>query len=54
MEDERREEQETRIQAYVRLPSKEVHQSRSEGSGYEAAEVADEAGSSGATKASVT
>jgi hypothetical protein len=27
VEDERREEQETRIQAYIRLPPKQVHQS---------------------------
>jgi hypothetical protein len=39
MEVERMEEQEAYIQAHVRLPPKQVHQSRSKGSSYKVAEI---------------
>jgi hypothetical protein len=43
MEGEQREEQEAHIQAHIRLPPKQLHQGRSEGSGYEASKIPGEA-----------
>jgi hypothetical protein len=54
MEGERREEQEAYIQAHIRLPPKKVHQSRSKGLSYEAAEIPDEARTLRATEANKT
>jgi hypothetical protein len=54
MEGERREKQESRIQAHVRLPPKQVHQGWSEGSGYEAAKIPREARTLRAAEANKT
>jgi hypothetical protein len=43
MEGEQMEEQEAYIQAHIRLPPGQVHQSQSKGSGYEMAETPDDA-----------
>jgi hypothetical protein len=42
MEGERGEEQQAYIQAHIRLPPGQVHQSQSKGLGFEAAETSDE------------
>jgi hypothetical protein len=54
MKSERKEEQEAYIQAHVGLPPEQVHQSRSKGSSYEAAEIPDEARTLRATEANET
>jgi hypothetical protein len=54
MEVERMEEQEAYIQAHVRLPPKQVYQSRSKGSSYKVAEILDEARTPRATEANKT
>jgi hypothetical protein len=54
MESERREEQEAYIQAHVGVPPEQVHQSQSEVSSYEVAEIPDEARTSRATEANET
>jgi hypothetical protein len=54
MESERREEQEAYFQAHVRLPPKQVHQSWSKGSSYEAVEILNEARMPRVTEANET